>query len=516
MSLEKRMKRTLPGTLVLGVLLCTAPHARAATYYVDAEHGSDANSGTSAAQAWKSLDAVDHGHFQPGDSILFCSGSRWSGSLALRSSGAPGAPIRVDRYGDGALPRIDGGGAVENVLELVNVHDVEVRHLEITNQGSAPGVRRGVLIAAADFGTARHIVVGDLYIHDVNGTNQRKDTGGILFRTTGARTPSRFDGLTIERNILWKVDRSAIAGESSEFARSRWFPSLHVVIRDNYADDIGGDGIVPWATDGALIEGNVVVRGNQRANTYNAGIWPWSTDNSLFVLNEAAWVHGTMDGEGFDSDFNSRNTRFAYNYSHDNDGGFMLICTPGRRDPSENIGNTGTVIEYNISRNDHTRTFNLSGADETTVAHNAIYTAPDDDVQILLVSNWEGWSRGAVFRDNTFDVAGTGRYGHEVQRDPDGTYRIEAGWGGASDIRFEANRYFGHIVDMPADPGASEEPRFRKPALDWDEPIFDPAHPEAFPAYLRKHRAWMLQLFTSQFQQPPQLPESASGEEQGN
>lgn len=510
------MKAILLIPLILGVVFCAAPRLQATTYYVDAARGNDANPGTSASLAWQTLDQVNRGHFEPGDSILFCSGSRWHGRLTLSSSGADGAPIRVDRYGDGPLPRIDGDGAVENVLEIVNVQEVEVRHLELTNHGAQPAVRRGVLIAAADFGTAHHIVVGDLYIHDVNGTNQRKDTGGILFRTSGPQTPSRFDGLTIERNIVWKVDRSAIAGESSEFRRTRWFPSLHVVIRDNYADDIGGDGIVPWATDGALIAGNVVVRGNQRANTYNAGIWPWSTDNSLFVLNEAAFMHGTMDGEGFDSDYNSRNTRFLYNYSHDNDGGFMLICTPGNRDPHENIGNTGTIIEYNISRNDHNRTFNLSGADETTIAHNAIYTAPQDDVQILLVSNWEGWSRGAVFRDNTFDVAGTGRYGHEVQRDPDGTYRIEAGWGGASDIRFEANRYFGRIVDEPADPGASSEPQFRKPQLNWNEPTFDPAHPETFTAYLAKHRTWMLQLFTSQFQAPPQLPEPAAGEEQGN
>jgi hypothetical protein len=510
------MQRFLFAPLVLGLALGAPARMQATAYYVDAQRGSDANPGTSASLAWQTLDPVNHGHFLPGDSILLCSGSEWRGHLALTSSGSDGEPIRVDRYGDGPLPRIDGDGAVENVLEIVNVHDVEVHHLEITNQGALPGVRRGVLIAAADFGTARHIVVADLYIHDVNGTNQRKDTGGILFRTTGAHTPSRFDGLTIERNIVWKVDRSAIAGESSEFARSRWFPSLHVVIRDNYADDIGGDGIVPWATDGAVIEGNVVMRGNQRANTYNAGIWPWSTDNSLFVLNEAAFMRGTMDGEGFDSDFNSRNTRFAWNYSHDNDGGFMLICTPGRRDPRDNIGNSGTVIEHNISRNDHARTFNLSGADNTTVAHNAIYTAPGDDVQILLVSNWEGWSSGAVFRDNTFDVAGTGRYGHEVQRDPDGTYRIEAGWGGASGIRFEDNRYFGRIVDPPQDPKASTEPQFHEPNLDWHEPVFDPAHPEAFPAYLTAHRAWMLQLFTSQFQEPPKLPRVGVAEAQGN
>jgi hypothetical protein len=445
------------------------------------------------------------------------SGSRWQGHLVLTASGTEDAPIRVDRYGSGPLPRIDGNGYVENVVELVNVQYVEVRHLEITNHGQPLAVRRGVLIAADNYGTAHHVILGDLYIHDVNGTDERKDNGGIVFRTSGDKIRSRFDGLLIERNIVWKVDRTAIAGESSEFSRTKWFPSLHVVIRDNFAEDIGGDGIVPWVTDGALIEGNIVLSCNQRANTYDAGIWPWSTDNSSFVLNEAAYTRGTMDGEGFDSDFNSRNTHFFYNYSHDNDGGFMLICTPGRRNALENIGNTGTVIEYNISRDDHTRTFNLSGADQTTVAHNAIYTALQDQVQILLVGNWDGWSNGAVFRSNLFDIAGRGSFGHELKHNLDGTYEIGSGWGGAQDIRFEGNRYFGQTKDIPQDASAIIDPHYRQPKLDWSEPIFDPEHPETFPAYLTEHRQWMLNLFTSQFGEPPHLDEhSAGGAQEGS
>ena len=85
---------------------------------------------------------------------------------------------------------------------------------------------------------------------------------------------------------------------------------------------------------------------------YNAGIWPWSTDNSLFQLNEAAFTRTTQDGQGFDSDYNSSNTKFQYNYSHDNEGGFLLICSPVKRNQEDNIGNSGTVVRYNISRND--------------------------------------------------------------------------------------------------------------------------------------------------------------------
>ncbi len=471
----------------------------ASTFYVDALRGNDFNPGTSPTAPWKSLDKVNGSRYHAGDRILFHSGSRWAGQLVLSSSGAEGAPILIDRYGKGKLPRIDGKGRVENVLQLENVEEIEVHHLEITNHGAQPGVRRGVLIASINFGTAHHLVVSDLYIHDVNGTNERKETGGILFRTIGDERPSNFDGLSILRNILWKVDRSAIAGQSSEALRSRWHPSLHVIIRDNYAEDIGGDGIVPWATDGALIEHNIVMHCNQRAGSYNAGIWPWSTDNSLFQLNEAAYTHSTLDGEGFDSDYNSRNSHFLYNFSHDNDGGFMLICTPVKRNPLENVGNSGTLIQHNISWNDHARIFNLSGADRTNVQSNAIYIAPGDDVEVLLTSNWDGWSTDAVFRDNTFDVAGTARFGHELQRKPDGTYEIGPGWGGAKDIRFAGNRYFGRFADMPVDSTGAVDSQFHGMALDWREPLFDPGRPDTFSTYLRKHRTWMVRLFVRQF-----------------
>ena len=61
-------------------------------------------------------------------------------------------------------------------------------------------------------------------------------------------------------------------------------------------------------------------------------------------------MKGQKDGQAFDSDGFCRNTVFQYNYSHDNDGGFMLIC--GRE-------NVGTTIRYNISQNDQTRLFHF-------------------------------------------------------------------------------------------------------------------------------------------------------------
>ena len=65
------------------------------------------------------------------------------------------------------------------------------------------------------------------------------------------------------------------------------------------------------------------------AEDYAAGIWPWDCDNSIIQFNEVSGVKGTKDGQAFDSDYRCRNSLFQYNYSHDNEGGFMLICSPG-------------------------------------------------------------------------------------------------------------------------------------------------------------------------------------------
>jgi hypothetical protein len=405
------------------------------------------------------------------------------------------------------MPRIEAEGKFDDAVLLHNVQQIELRHLEITNQGEKPAeIRRGVHIFLENWGIAKHIIVSGLYVHHVNSTNQRKNTGGIVFTTQGGTTPSRFDGLTIERNIVWKTDRSAIVAQSSHSQRRRWNPSTNVVIRDNYVVDIGGDGIVPWATDGVVIEHNIAHRCNQRGENYNAAIWPWSTDNTLVQLNEASLTRATRDGEGFDSDYNSRNSMFQYNYSHDNEGGFMLICGPGKRDTSNNIGNRGTVVRYNISHNDHTRLFNISGDVTKTLVHdNAFYVTPGFNVDVLI-SNWSGWPVDLVFKNNTFYAEGNIRYGHQTSSDgQEGLSEIGTGWGPAKEVVFEGNRFYGNNLDKPDDAKAVVTKTVKPIILDWDIPVFNPSSPEGFDEFMMRHRTWMIGLMEKEFGKPVKL-----------
>lgn len=413
-------------------------------YYVDSRGGDDTNTGTSPATAWKTLEKVNATTFRPGDQILLRSSSVWRGQLSPKGSGVEGRPIRVGMYGGGVKPVINGDGQVEDAVLLKNQEYWEIENLEVTNTGAARAIRRGVHLALENFGEAHHIYIRSLTIHDVNGVDAPKANGGINYTSAWSTKPSRFVDLRIEDNEIYHVDRSGIFGWSDGWVRSKWYPSLGVVVRNNQLHDIGADGIVVVATDGALVENNVVGHASQRSEDYNVAIWAWSADNTVIQYNEAYGTKGQRDGEGFDSDWNSRNTLIQYNYSHDNDGGFLLICNEGGHDPGENAGNTGTIIRYNVSRNDRTRGITLAGpVKNTLIYNNTVYTGPDRAVDLLLFADWNGWSEDTRFYNNIFYAAGAAQFSHGVSRASDGAYSTALGLEPSKNNVFDSNLYYG-------------------------------------------------------------------------
>ena len=405
----------------------------AATYYVDSENGDDSHSGASQAEAWKSLTPVNAHVFQPGDQLLFKAGSRFFGQLCPRGSGAgadgANSPIVIGKYGDGPLPRIDGEGKFPDTLLLRNVEFWEISDLEITNLGTnrAPW-RTGVRIVTEGFGTMRHIHLRDLFVHDVNGDLRKEQEGcGILFESRG-RNPSRFDDLLIENCRVVCTDRNGICQRNGSRARSE-----HVVIRGNQLEDIGGDGIKLWGSNGGIIESNVIHGGRMRCDDYAAGIWPFDCDDTVIQYNEVSGMKGTKDGQGFDSDYLCRRSLFQYNYSHDNEGGFILICAPGRS------YNEDTVIRYNISQNDgvnSARVFHISGAKNTRIYNNTIYVGAKQDLPLLLFNDWDGGSaRDTFFYNNIFYVDG----------------RVTYDWGKSQNTVFEHNVFYGAPAQLPVD-----------------------------------------------------------------
>lgn len=430
--------RPLVGVWPAPVRTWTSPgHTR---YYMDSVHGNDAHSGRSPSQAWRTLARVNAGTFAPGDTILLAAGSHWTGFLAPGGSGTPTAPIRMTRYGTGPLPAIDAQGHALATLYLSNVQGWEVSDLNITNTSHVPQPHlTGVTVSEFNFGVAHHIVLKGLFVHNVNGSDVKAEGGGSGISCTcgGSKVRSRFDGLMIEHCHLVHTDRNGITMGGNWTRDATWFPSLHVVIQGNLLEDIGGDGIVPLACDGALVADNILRGGRMRAKDYAAGIWPWSCDNTVIEHNFVSGMHGTHDGEGYDSDYNCRNTLFQDNVSEHNDGGFMLICDDGSQHLPWNIGNQGTIIRDNISINDRLHTFNITGpCQNTTITNNVFYIGPGQSVTAVNGGNWGGpWPSDTRFLNNLFYAAGHAGFS----------------MGGMAGTVFNHNDFWGHFTGLPTD-----------------------------------------------------------------
>jgi Right handed beta helix region len=430
-------------------------------YYIDALAGNDDAAGTTPQAAWKSLQKIDATTFQPGDRVLLKSGSVWHGQLWPKGSGSEGHPIVLGMYGGGVKPEIEGDGLAEDAVLLKNQEYWEIEDLEITNAGTTSDTRRGVHVMLDNYGEAHHIYLRRLTIHDVNGSDKEKVNGGIDYTSAGDAKPSRFVDLRIEDNEIYHVDRSGIFGWSDRWLRSNWYPSLGVTVRGNMLSDVGGDGIVVVATDGALVENNVVAHANQRSEGYNVAIWPWSADNTVVQFNEAYGTKGQRDGEGFDSDWNSRNTIIQYNYSHDNDGGFLLVCNEGGHAADESAGNVGTIVRYNISQNDRTRGINIAGPTEnTSIYNNTIYVGPERKVDLTVFSDWHGWASRTFFYNNIFYVAGAAQLSYALYRNSDGAYITKPGVGQSTDSIFDSNIYFGNVPPPPDPRALTTNPQF--------------------------------------------------------
>ncbi len=92
-------------TLLFSAFIC---NVFATTYYVDAAKGNDKNTGTTAENAWQTLQKVSSTSLKAGDAVLFRRGQTFYGTLRPNTSGEPAKPIVFDAFGNGDLPIIGG------------------------------------------------------------------------------------------------------------------------------------------------------------------------------------------------------------------------------------------------------------------------------------------------------------------------------------------------------------------------------------------------------------------------
>ena len=358
------MKRLFYSILLAVVLLFgIAASCNASTYYVS-DSGNDNNSGTAPEQAWRSLKKASSVTLKPGDSLLLECGSVWDEPLFPKGEATKDAPVILGSYGEGKKPLINGNGVsgLHNggTVSLYNQSYWTIQDIEVTNMSEEMAWRSGISVYFEDI-IGHGITINNVTVHDVMGGKGETNipqmgttqwNSGISVRAvTTSETTTYVDDVLIENCEVYGVRRSGITVElnfNSLIALLENSYSHNVTVRNNIVHDIWGDGIVLAGVDTGLVEHNIAYDTNMMSMngipTANVGIWGIHSNNLVYRYNESYLCHTTNDGYGFDIDGDNNNILMEHNYSHDNDGGFMLLV---------NYRNNNFKVRYNISQNDH-------------------------------------------------------------------------------------------------------------------------------------------------------------------
>lgn len=354
-------------------------------YYIDSLYGDDNNPGTSEKEPLKSLARIEELKLGPGDQVLLKRGSVFEDeSLVITASGTKGNPIVFTSYGTGPLPRIDTNGHKKWYLDygcsldakthvskgyisssvlLYDAQFVTVENIEVTNK-EVDGLdvlaphrmnRTGVAIVAKDGGTLHDITIRSMYVHHIHGNvyDKHLTNGGIyaVCLTPDDETltgVARFDGLLIENNTVTDSFRWGIAAGytykhgdylGASLNEETFLTSGHtdMVVRNNYVERIGGDGITTMyalrpdvshnTLAGVAMHMNSLIYKypEDRKGMVAAGVWPWKCKDAVFRYNEVLDTRLNQDGQAFDCD-SGDGTLYEYNYSYGNEGGSVMFC----------------------------------------------------------------------------------------------------------------------------------------------------------------------------------------------
>ena len=401
-------------------------------YFVDSISGNNSNNGLSQNSAFKDFEALDSIKFKAGDKILIKNGCRFTTPLTVNESGNEDAPIVITGYGVALdKPFID----VEDSPYALSVKGeyVTVKGIEVSNKKGYFGIQ----LYSEKYGATRGVTVKDCYIHDVwtvnnLGPRDRKPqelwhhhAGGISVETN-KEAPTWYENLVIENNFIQNVNRTGIwlggqwfnryknsfpwVTNKAEGMNDPWYPHKNVYIAFNDVDHPHGDGIIGIGCRNLLMEHNRVYYANcmSRVGCCNAGLWSMCCDGAVIQYNEVAYtgVEYGGDGEGFDIDNCSNNTVVQYNYSHHNEGGFILICNIVCNSKESHYDN---IVRNNLSVDDACikdfAIFNFTGAmRDVSVLNNTVYSSNENRYRFIQVADYAnvGFAQNVLFGNNLF------------------------------------------------------------------------------------------------------------------
>ncbi len=431
---RSRMLATALTALTLTVPLAVmAPTASAAgtTHHVDCSATSN-GAGTEAAPL-NSVAAANALILGTGDSLLLKRGVTCRGQLAPKGSGTAGAPVLISDYGPGAARAVVDANGAANAVEIRNMSHTTIENLELTAPGDNTTIRRGLSLLGSDGGQLDGVTARNLYIHDVRGYmpgttgggassftgKGPASSGGIIVETLGKTTPTWFTNLTISGNTITEVDRQGIYFWSNWCRRDalkRWSnlcdapykADENVLVTGNRLTSIGGDGIVITGVTDAVVEHTRLDGFNLRSKSYNAGIWMANSQGVVFQHNEVSGGLGDLDSNAFDIDHASTDITIRHNYSHDNEGGFLLMC------PDPVSGGHGGISDFtvhdNVSIGDSDRLF-MHGCGgqifDGRIINNTFHT-PAGTAATTVWADLDGLAPDVLIANNIFSATNAG------------------------------------------------------------------------------------------------------------
>jgi hypothetical protein len=243
------------------------------TYYIDSQHGNDFNNGRSKKQPWKSFVNLEQTLLQPGDTLRFKRGSKFSAPLFISSSGTPNNFITLSDYGNPLDPapaftnqnfkQGDFGNCIRIkgsyiIIENLYFHNTSAfKTGDYTSDGGwivwemgAVYIDKGAThcivrnneifdcpVGIKSYGT--HILITNNYIHDCNRVLREWNWGAIgiwLGNDFQEVSYNRiFNYRTENKNMVFKgAGGGAIEVDDSRFSKS------HISIHHNYTKDCQG------------------------------------------------------------------------------------------------------------------------------------------------------------------------------------------------------------------------------------------------------------------------------------
>ena len=191
---------------ITAILLMPVRLSGQQNYYISSVNGNDANSGTSAGSAWRTLTKLQTviPNLQPGSRINLERGSVWYGSHLNFNTvrGSSSSPIIITAYGTGAEPVLSGGILVGSFQQNGN--------LWTKTDAAFPPITEDMKIVAG------------LYINDhMYFTGRMPNSGYYTTSTSGTGTyledndvswsPNQWQGgQVVARTVSWAYDKSYI------------------------------------------------------------------------------------------------------------------------------------------------------------------------------------------------------------------------------------------------------------------------------------------------------------------